>query len=111
MTGDSPNFTETEKTKQNEKTEEFVSNERSRKKKKWKKTTNGTEINNLPDKQLKALVIRMLLELGKRIDKHGTFLVAQLLRIRLPVQGIRVRALVQEDPTCSRATKPVCHNY
>ena len=27
-------------------------------------------------------------------------LVAQWLRIRLPMQGIRVRALIQEDPTC-----------
>ena len=25
--------------------------------------------------------------------------------------GSRVRALVQEDPTCCRATKPVHHNY
>ena len=38
-------------------------------------------------------------------------LVAQWLRIRLPMQGTRVRALVQEDPTCCGATKPVSHNY
>ena len=38
-------------------------------------------------------------------------LVAQWLRICLPVQGIWVRALVQEDPTCCGATKPVSHNY
>ena len=38
-------------------------------------------------------------------------LVAQWLRIRLPMQGTRVRALVQEDPTCHGATKPVRHNY
>ena len=30
------------------------------------------------------------------------------LRIRLPMQGTWVRALVQEDPTRHRATKPVC---
>ena len=41
----------------------------------------------------------------------GTSLVAQWLRIRLPVQGTWVRSLVREDPTCRRATKPVCHNY
>ena len=41
----------------------------------------------------------------------GTSLVAQLLRIRLPVQGMWVQALVQEDPTCRGATKPVSHNY
>ena len=38
-------------------------------------------------------------------------LVAQWLRIRLPMQGIRARALVGEDPTCRGATKPVHHNY
>ena len=40
-----------------------------------------------------------------------TSLVAQWLRIHLPVQGTRVRALVREDPTCCGATKPVRHNY
>ena len=43
--------------------------------------------------------------------KNGASLVAQWLRIRLPMQGTRVRALVREDPTCRRATKPVRHNY
>ena len=33
------------------------------------------------------------------------------LRICLPMQGTRVRALVREDPTCRGATKPVRHNY
>ena len=41
----------------------------------------------------------------------GTSLVAQWLRICLPMQGIWVRSLVQEDPTCRGATKPMCHNY
>ena len=41
----------------------------------------------------------------------GTSLVAQWLRIRLPMQGTWVRSLVQEDPTGCRAAKPVCHNY
>ena len=38
-------------------------------------------------------------------------LVVQRLRICLPMQGTRVQALVREDPTCRRATMPVCHNY
>ena len=38
-------------------------------------------------------------------------LVAQWLRICLPMQGTWVWALVWEDPTCRGATKPVCHNY
>ena len=40
----------------------------------------------------------------------GASLVAQWLRICLPMQGTRVRALVWEDPTCHRATRPVSHN-
>ena len=35
---------------------------------------------------------------------------AQWLRICLPMQGTRVRALVREDPTCHGTTKSVCHN-
>ena len=39
------------------------------------------------------------------------FLVAQWLRIHLPMQGTRVRSQVWEDPTCRGATKPLHHNY
>ena len=38
-------------------------------------------------------------------------LVAQWLRICLPMQGTRVRTLVREDPTCRGAAGPVSHNY
>ena len=38
-------------------------------------------------------------------------LVAQWLRICLPMQGTRVQALVREDSTCHGATKSVGHNY
>ena len=38
-------------------------------------------------------------------------LVAQWLRVCLPMQGTRVRALVWEDPTCRGATGPMSHNY
>ena len=41
----------------------------------------------------------------------GTSLVVQWLRQRLPGQGTWVQSLVQEDPTCLRAAKPVHHNY
>ena len=43
--------------------------------------------------------------------KWGASLVAQWLRICLPMQGTRVRALVWEDPTCRGAARPVSHNY
>ena len=42
---------------------------------------------------------------------HRASLVVQWLRIHLPMQGTRVRALGREDPTCHRATKPMRHNY
>ena len=50
---------------------------------------------------------------GKAIKKkrERASLVAQWLRICLPMQGTRVRALVWEDPTCRGATNPVSHNY
>ena len=43
--------------------------------------------------------------------KEWASLVVQWLRIRLPMQETRVRALVWEDPTCRGVTKPVRHNY
>ena len=43
-------------------------------------------------------------------DQLRASLVAQWLRVCLPVQGTRVRALVWEDPTCCGATGPVSHN-
>ena len=43
--------------------------------------------------------------------RYGASLVAQWLRICLPMQGTQVRALVWEDPTCRGATGPVSHNY
>ena len=44
-------------------------------------------------------------------SEMGASLVAQCLRICLPMQGTWVQALVREDPTCRGATRPVSHNY
>ena len=44
-------------------------------------------------------------------DQCRASLVVQWLRICLPMQGTRVRALVWEDPICRGATRPVSHNY
>ena len=38
-------------------------------------------------------------------------LVAHWWRVHLSMQGTQNWSLVWEDPTCSRATKPMCHNY
>ena len=43
--------------------------------------------------------------------RRGASLVAQWLRVRLPMQGTQVRALVWEDPTCRGAAGPVSHSY
>ena len=58
--------------------------------------------------------IRNLLELHNIANPKGPFgtsLVVQWLRIHVPMQGTRIRSLVQEDPTCHGATKPVRHNH
>ena len=62
------------------------------------------------DKCFQQMVLRQLLSTYKRINV-GTSLVAQWLRIRRSMRGTQVRSLVQEDPTCWGATKPVHHNY
>ena len=55
-------------------------------------------------------VIRQEKEIyGIQIERAS--LVAQWIRILLPMQGTWVRALVWEDPTCCGATKPMLHNY
>ena len=41
----------------------------------------------------------------------GTSLMAQWLRVRLPMQGTQVQSLVLEDPTSRGANRPVCCNY
>ena len=44
-------------------------------------------------------------------QEYRASLVAQSLRIHLPMQGTQVRALVREDPTCRGATKTMHHSY
>ena len=59
----------------------------------------------------KNLLYKKINKILKLKKKKGASLVAQWLRICLPMQGTRVRALVWEDPTCHGATGPVSHNY
>ena len=63
-------------------------------------------------KQLKqSTLLRLKCFSDLSLEECWASLVRQWLRICLPMQGTRVRALVQEDPTCRGATKPVHHNY
>ena len=57
--------------------------------------------------------IQYILRRKKRKTRKSSraSLVAQWLRICVPMQGTRVRALVWEDPTCRGAAEPVSHNY
>ena len=67
-------------------------------------------INKLKDKNHMIISI----DAEKAFDKiqHlGASLVAQWLRICLPMQGTWVLALVWEDLTCRGATGPRSHNY
>ena len=52
-----------------------------------------------------------MLKISYQNEPSWASLVAQWLGVCLPMQGTWVRALVQEDPTCHGATKPVHHNY
>ena len=47
----------------------------------------------------------------QKIKNRGASLVVQWLRVRLPLQGARVRAQVREDPTCRGAAGPVSHGW
>ena len=44
-------------------------------------------------------------------DKEEGFPGGSMVKNLLPVQKIQVWSLVQADPTCCTATKPMCHNY
>ena len=69
------------------------------------------QISELKDKAMENTQTEQQTEKRTLKSEEGTSLVAQWLRICLPMQGTRVQALVQEDPTCHRATKPLRHNY
>ena len=71
--------------------------------------TSGNSKKALSRRHDQSLLCFQPFSLLKRMG--GASLVAQWLRICLPMQGTRVRALVWEDPTCRGATRPVSHNY
>ena len=70
----------------------------------------GINFQNIQNSSCSSITKKKSKQLNlKEMDRSS--LVAQWLRIRLPMQGTWVRVLVREDPTCHGATKPVCHNY
>ena len=60
---------------------------------------------------MRRITVIMYVVINQYIKIYWGFSVAQWLRICLPMQGTRVRALVWEDPTYRGATRPVSHNY
>ena len=84
------------------------------------KQLNEVEIGNVPEKEFRIMIVKMIQDLGKRMEAkiekmqemfNRASLVVQWLRVCLPMQGTRVQARVWEDPTCHGATGPVSHNY
>ena len=75
-------------------------------------TANNT-FSFVDDKNILKCIVVMVAQLCEYIKNYRseTSLVAQWLRIHLPMQGTQVQSLVWEDPTCRGATKPVRHNY
>ena len=72
----------------------------------------GVQLNsNIGETEILKARFSGSVESGYKIRMSGASLAAQWLRICLPMQGTRVRALVWEDPTCRGATRPVSHNY
>ena len=70
--------------------------------------TTGPEVWQMSATKRNTFLFRMIL-LALKTDPQG--LVAQWIRICLPVQGTQVQSLVWEDSTCHRATKPKSYNY
>ena len=69
---------------------------------------------NLSTQNFIRFLVPTLFPSGLRHIKErgrGASLVAQWLRILLPMQGTQLRALLREDRTCHRANQPVRHNY
>ena len=54
---------------------------------------------------------KTILSIDLKIKRAGSLLGVQWWGICLPTQETWVWPLIQEDPTCRRATKPVCHSY
>ena len=65
----------------------------------------------IEDSEFISRVSEIYSEFSKSKINFWAFLVAQWLRICLPVQGTRIRALVWEDPKCRGTTRPVSHSY
>lgn len=112
---------DTEEVKQNKKGEENFLNERT--KKKYWKNPNETQINNSPHKQVIAVIIRVLTELGK-IDKHSENFSKELenlnqsglkntiieIKIKNTLEGINILRL-GDTKECKQSGRQINRNH
>ena len=64
-------------------------------------------LNKTNEEEENQKTLKLLIKETHSLDFPG----GTVVKNPLPKLGTQVRALVQEDPTCRGATKPVRHNY
>ena len=65
----------------------------------------------LKNEHCKSTINLLQQKLKKKKEKEQGYLGGSVDKNHLPMQETWVQSLIQEDSTCCRATKPVCHNH
>ena len=74
---------------------------------KWLSSSSSHTMKYIPKPKMNEFYVVYMFEIFK--SQSWTSLVVQFKD--LPMQGLQVWSLIQENSTCLRSTKPMCHNY